>query len=145
MAGKSKKPTPHWALKWGKTIGRVFALFSLSLLALPILSCGRGGSFERVNLPPTPVLSIRSTWAVVTSPLLRIREEPSNKSSVLSHIRMGAVIEVIAKSDREDTLENEVSFWYRVNYEGLKGWVFGSYIEIFDSRTKAEKYAQKLR
>jgi hypothetical protein len=82
---------------------------------------------------------------VVTSPLLRIREEPSNKSAVLSHIRMGAVIEVIAKSDKEDTVENEVSYWFRVNYEGLKGWVFGSYIAIFDSRAKADKYSLTLR
>lgn len=123
----------------------VFVLLAASLLCVPIASCSRGGSADRVNLPPTPVLSIRTTWAVVKSPLLRIREEPSNKSPVLSHIRMGAVVEIIAKSDKTDALEDEVSFWYRVNFDGLKGWVFGTYIEIFDSRSKANSYSETLQ
>ena len=116
-----------------------------SALTLAMAACSRGAGAERVSLPPTPVLSIRSTWAVVKSPLLRVREQPSNQSTVLSHIRMGTVVEVLSKSDKEDTLENEVAFWYRVNYEGLTGWVFGSYIELFDSRTKADAYAEKLK
>ena len=96
-------------------------------------------------LPLTPVLSIRSTWAVVKSPLLRVRDQPSGQATVLVHVRMGAVVEVISKSDKEDTAENEKAFWYRVNYEGLKGWVFGSYIAIFDNRAKADSFAATLK
>lgn len=123
------------------------ALIAL-ILAAPLaafVSCNRSGGTERVILPPTPVLSIRSTWAVVKSPLLRVREEPSNQATVLSHIRMGAIVEVLTKSDKEETLESESAFWYRVDYQGLKGWVFGIYIEIFDSRSKAQSYAVKLQ
>ena len=58
---------------------------------------------------------------------------------------MGAVVEVIGKSDKEDTMENEVAYWYRVNYEGLKGWVFGSYVSVFDSRSRADEFAATLR
>ncbi len=125
--------------------GRVSVCALVSLLPLALLSCGRAAGSDRVSLPPTPVLSIRSTWAVVKSPLLRIRDQPSNQAPVLSHIRMGAVVEVIGKSDKEDTVENEVSSWYRVNYEGLKGWVFGSYIQTFDSRSKADGFAATLQ
>jgi hypothetical protein len=119
------------------------AFLAVLILALPV-SC-RGGKPERIVLPSTPVLSIRSTWAAVKSPLLRVRAEPSNKSEVLSHVRIGVVVEIIARSDNEETLENEVAYWYRINYDGLKGWVFGSYLEIFDSRSLAEKYAEKLQ
>jgi uncharacterized protein YgiM (DUF1202 family) len=108
-------------------------------------ACGRSGSSERVTLPPTPVLSIRSTWAVVKSPLLRVRDAPSNQSTVLSHIRMSAVMEVLTRSDKEETVENESAYWYRIDYQGLKGWVFGSYIEMFDSRPKADKYSASLK
>ena len=121
----------------------VFLVLAVSLTS--IVSCSRSGGTERVILPPTPVLSIRSTWAVVKSPLLRVRQEPSNQATVLSHIRLGAIVEVLTKSDKEDSLENESAFWYRVDYQGLKGWVFGTYIEIFDSRTKAENFAAKLQ
>jgi uncharacterized protein YgiM (DUF1202 family) len=120
---------------------------ALAALAVTLLlaACGRSGGTERVALPPTPVLSIRSTWAVVKSPLLRVREEPTSQSTVLSHIRMGAVMEVLTKSDKEDIVEEESAFWYRIDYQGLKGWVFGSYIEIFDSRSKADKFSSTLQ
>ena len=117
----------------------------LAAVLISFVSCGRSRGTERVILPPTPVLSIRSTWAVVKSPLLRVRQDPSNQATVLSHIRLGAVVEVLTKSDKEESLENESAFWYRVDYQGLKGWVFGTYIEIFDSRTKAENFAAKLQ
>ena len=127
-----------------RAAARAAVACALAAALVALASCARGSSQEKVVLPPTPVLSIRSTWAVVKSPLLRVREEPTNKSTVLSHIRLGTVVEVIAKSDKEETIEDEVSYWYRINYEGLKGWVFGSYLEIFDSRSKAEARAAVL-
>jgi uncharacterized protein YgiM (DUF1202 family) len=133
----------------GKKRCRAGRILLLSLvfagcLFLPTACSSKAGQ-ERIVFPATPVLTIRSTWAVVRSPLLRVRVEPTNKSPVLSHVRMGVVVEVIAKGDKEETVEGETAFWYRVNYEGLKGWVFGSYLEVFDSRAKAEAFAQKLQ
>jgi len=113
--------------------------------ALVLGACGPSGGSERVTLPPTPVLSIRSTWAVVKSPLLRVRDAASNQSTVLSHIRMGAVMEVLTRGDKEDSVESETAYWYRIDYQGLKGWVFGSYIELFDTRAKADKFASSLQ
>jgi uncharacterized protein YgiM (DUF1202 family) len=124
---------------------RTLSLLPGLLCVLLLFSCGGSGGGERVNLPPTPVLSIRSTWAVVKSPLLRVREEPTNSSTVLSHVRMGALVEVLTKSDKMETVERESNYWYRVDYQGLKGWVFGSYIEIFDSRAKAQQYSTTLK
>ena len=115
------------------------------LLLSAVASCSRSGSAERVTLPPTAVLSIRKTWAVVKSPLLRVREDSTSQSTVLSHIRMGAVMEVLTRSDKEDTVENDTAWWYRIDYQGLKGWVFGSYIEIFDTRAKADHFASTLQ
>jgi hypothetical protein len=133
-------------MKRASSVMRAASLFLLFALALAGLgACGRSGSSERVALPPTPVLSIRSTWAVVKSPLLRVREQASGQSAVLSHIRMGAVMEVLTRGDKEETVENESAYWYRINYQGLKGWVFGSYIELFDSRSKADAYSSKLK
>lgn len=123
-------------------------LLLLLLCALSLASlggCSRSGSSERVTLPPTPVLSIRSTWAVVKSPLLRVRADPSNQATVLSHIRLGAVMEVLTRADKEEVVENETAYWYRIDYQGLKGWVFGTYIELFDSRSKADKFSATLQ
>lgn len=125
-------------------MGRAFALVACLGASAVLAACTRNGTSERVTLPPTPVLSIRSTWAVVKSPLLRVREGPSNQATVLSHIRMGAVMEVLTRGDKEETVENESAYWYRIDYQGLKGWVFGSYIELFDSRSKADKFSASL-
>jgi len=125
--------------------GRVAFVLAVMALTAAVISCNRSSGNERVVLPPTPVLSIRSTWAVVKSPLLRIRDQPTDQGTVLAHIRMGVVAEIISKSDKEDTVENDTAYWYRVNYEGLKGWVFGTYISIFDSRSRADAFAATLK
>jgi hypothetical protein len=121
----------------------LLALASL-LLLLPITACGRRPVVERIELPPTPVLSIRSTWAVVTSPFLRVRAEPLANSPVLAHIRRGAVLEVLSRTEREEDLEDTRSYWYQVSYEGLRGWVFGAFLEIVDSKARAEHLAAEL-
>ena len=125
--------------------GVAAGILAVVLLLSAAASCSRGGSSERVTLPPTAVLSIRKTWAVVRSPLLRVRDDSTSQSTVLSHIRMGAVMEVLTRSDKEDTVENETAYWYRIDFQGLKGWVFGSYIEIFDTRAKADQFASTLK
>lgn len=119
---------------------------AVAVLALLFLaSCNRDARIAPVEFPTTPVLSVRSTWAVVRSPLLRVREQPGSRSPVLQHIRQGVVVEVIGKSDREDEIEGQQDYWYRINYDGLKGWVFGSYLILSDSRAAAEAEAARLR
>ncbi len=119
-------------------------LCCLPLAMFPLLSCGRRQPVERIELPPTPVLSIRSTWAVVTSPFLRLRGEPLANAAVLAHIRRGAVLEVLSRTDRREELEQISSYWYQVSYEGLRGWVFGAFLEIVDSKPRAESLAAEL-
>lgn len=115
------------------------------LVCLSAASCSREARIGQVVLPTTPVLTVRSTWAVVVSPLLRVREQADTRSTVLQHIRQGVVVEVIGKSDREDEIEGQLDYWYRINYDGLKGWVFGPYLILCDSRTAAEVEAARLQ
>ncbi len=118
-------------------------LLSLTLLTI-MVSCQRQVEPEKITLPPTPVLSIRSSWAVVKSPFLRVREEPFADAKILTHVRRGAVLEISSRTERKETVENDSSYWYNINYEGLRGWVFGSYIEVLDSQSKAREYSAGL-
>ena len=124
---------------------RLMGAAAAACLCLSTASCSRERRIEHVEFPTTPVLSARSTWAVVVSPLLRVREQPDTRSTVLQHIRQGVVVEVIGKSDREDEIEGQQDYWYRINYEGLKGWVFGPYLTLYDSRAAAEAEAARQR
>jgi len=120
----------------------------LLLFPIPVLmvlgACGRKPVVQPIDLPPTSVLSIRSTWAVVTSPFLRIREEPLANAKVLAHIRRGAVLEILSRTERKEEIEDATAFWYQVSYEGLRGWVFGAFLEITDSKAKAQGLASEL-
>jgi uncharacterized protein YgiM (DUF1202 family) len=123
---------------------RALPFLGCLLLFLPLASCGRRPPVERIELPSTPVLSIRSTWAVVTSPFLRLRSEPLADAGVLAHVRRGSVLEVLSRTDRREDLEQTSSYWYQVSYEGLRGWVFGAFLEIVDSKARAESLAAEL-
>jgi len=116
-----------------------------SALFWAVSACRKEAPVERVDLPATPVLTLRSNWAVVRSPFLRIRQEPLPRSEILAHLRRGTIMEVISKTETRETIDEATDYWYQVNYEGLRGWVFGSFIEVTDSRSRAENYARELR
>lgn len=99
---------------------------------------------ETIVLPPTSVLLVRSNWGVVTSNFLRLRERPSRQATVLIGIPKGIVIEILSNTEIPETIEKETAFWYRVNFDGLFGWVFGAYLEVFGSKKDAEDYSQEI-
>jgi hypothetical protein len=119
--------------------------FLIPILSLALFYCQREALIQRVKLPPTPVLSIRSTWGVVTNSLVRVRQEPQSGSQILSHLGQGTIVEILSQTEEQKQIEDETDFWYEVNYEGLRGWLFGAYLEIFDSRVKAEAFAVGLK
>ncbi len=117
---------------------------ALLVAAFTCVSCRAERDYTKVKLPPTPVLSTRSSWGVVSSDVLRIRKEPNQTADILTHIRHGALVEILSKTAQKDTVEEKAAYWFQVNYEGLRGWLFGAYIEIFASRSKAAQFAGTL-
>jgi uncharacterized protein YraI len=54
-------------------------------------------------------------------------------------------MEILRRSDSKDFVEGKENFWYLISYDGLKGWVFGSYINVYTSRDKAVSASEKLQ
>jgi hypothetical protein len=119
--------------------------YPLLCLALSLLSCQRAAEAADILLPPTPALSIGNSWGVVSSNYLRMRATPSRQSEVLEGLTKGMIVEILSVTDQRETIEDETSYWYRINMEGLKGWVFGAYLAIVDSKSSAEEMAEELR
>ncbi len=117
---------------------------SLCIAAVCIL-CTFTGCRERakkdldVELPSTPVLSIESNWAVITSSHLRLRERPTVESTVITTLWRGYVLEVVSKQNRQMVVDDRQDFWYQVRYGGLQGWVFGAYLELYGTQEAAQK------
>jgi len=98
-----------------------------------------------IELPPTQVLSTRSRWAVVTSTHLRLREQPSINSQAVTTLWQNNVIEIVSRNERSERVEEKRDYWYQVAYDGLQGWVFGAYLEMFESEAEARRIARSRR
>jgi len=96
----------------------------------------------KIELPATPVLSVRSKWAVVVSSHLRLRERPTIQSGAITTLWRNNVIEIISRDEVQQEVEGKLGYWYKVAYDGLQGWVFGAYLEMFDSESGARRAAQ---
>lgn len=128
-----------------RTVVPAACLMAACFVCLLAAGCGGERGERGLELPSTTVLSLGSRWAVVNTNYLRMREKPLKDAAVLDGLTKGTVVEVLASTESEETIENATSYWYRISLEGLKGWVFGAYLEILDSRAKAEDLAEKLR
>jgi hypothetical protein len=114
--------------------------FLLSLIVLG--ACKREEPMTVLEMPTTPVLTVRANWGVVMSPYLRIRRQPRMDGDVVAHLRNSSIAEILAKTTYPEIVEGQTNYWYEISSDGLRGWVFGSYLEFFDSRSKAELAAR---
>jgi len=126
--------------------------FTAQLLLIIILAFAAGGcqKDERLNsieLPPTPLLSMRERWGVITSSHLRMRSAPEPQAEVLTTFwnRREVVLEVLSQSSRKANIEGREGYWYQVSYDGLIGWVFGGYVELHGTREEALRAAREAR
>lgn len=98
-----------------------------------------------IELPPAPMISRNESWAVIEASYLRLRERPEEGASLVTTLWRGYVLEIMSRSSAKSIIDDEEDYWYQVNYDGLQGWVFGSYLEIYDSREEAEVEARAVR
>ena len=118
---------------------------AICICSMVFFACGQKQSEGPIQLPSTSVLTVRSSWGVVTSNYLRMRTNPSKTSSVLDGLTKGTIVEVLSTTEKEETIEDETALWFRISLDGLKGWVFGAYLEVLDSQSDAEAYARELK
>ncbi len=118
---------------------------AICICSMMFFTCGQKQSEGPIQLPSTSVLTVRSSWGVVTSNYLRMRTNPSKTASVLDGLTKGTIVEVLSATEKEETIEDETALWFRISLDGLKGWVFGAYLEVLDSKSNAEAYARELK
>jgi len=119
--------------------------FVLVCASFALAACEDDKEMAPIELPATPALVMQTTWAVVTSSHLRLRESPSTDSTAVATLWQGSVLEIISKTSSKEIVEDQEDFWYQIDYDGLGGWVFGSYLQTYDSKEHAEESARELR
>lgn len=98
-----------------------------------------------IVLPPAPLVSESENWAVIDAPYLRLRERSEIESRLITTLWKGYVLKVKSRSPEQVIVDGQQDYWYQVSYDGLQGWVFGSYLEVFDNLEAAEKQARAVR
>ncbi len=112
-------------------------LILLLFSSLVFSSCKKDIEINNVKLPVTKAITKKSNYALITSSHLRLRTEATINSKALTILWKGYILEILRKSDIRDSVEGKENYWYLISYDGLKGWVFGSYIDVYSSREKA--------
>jgi len=120
------------------------SIFFLFLL----LSCFKNKNIstsEEIILPPTLIPTELNQWGVIKYDYTRLREEPFDSNDVRYDIlRISSVVEIIIKGQEIKTLNNIPDYWYYVDYEKKRGWVFGQSIEIYNTYEESAKRSGEI-
>lgn len=117
--------------------------YLIFLLLLIIFSCTKEVEYKPIQLPDTPILSSGSSWGVVISNYVRIKENPSVSSGMLKSLTKGSIVEVLflSKIPRQD----ETAGWYHINLNGMKGWIEEKDLNIFKYKEEALVFAEDIK
>ena len=86
---------------------------------------------QELTLPPTSVISTSEQHGIVAADSLRVRVQPSARAEVLSHFRRGEVVQVLQRGEFQERVAGNLAYWFEVNHQGVRGWVFGFHLELF--------------
>jgi hypothetical protein len=141
--GKYKKRL--YGMRAANKMRITFLLFCATIWLFISVACDSRNTAEPIELPATTALVLQTNWAVITSSHLRLREGPGISAGVLATLWQGSVLEIVSKTSTKEVAEGEEGFWYQISFDGLAGWVFGTYLELFDSKNDAEESSRELR
>ena len=100
----------------------------MMVLALMLGACDSPRVAQELRLPPTSVLEMSTRWAVVQVDCLRLRAQPDQTGRILLSLTEGARVEVLKRETELMQINGETDYWYKVNYNGTRGWTFGAFL-----------------
>lgn len=118
----------------------------MALAAAAVTGCQKNeAATGHLVLPVTTVISTSERQAIIAADSLRVRAQPSVRAEVLSHFRRGEVVEVLRRGEFEERIAGDLHYWFEVAYQGVRGWVFGSHLELVTPGTDAAEVAARVR
>jgi uncharacterized protein YraI len=55
------------------------------------------------------------------------------------------MLEILSRDERKVRVEGRDGYWYQVVYDGLQGWVFGAYLQLFEEESEARRAARGMK
>ena len=93
------------------------------ILALTVLALGQVSPLlaqsDETKLDPVQA-------RITTVSAMRMRTGPQITAAEVARLKLGTVVNAIARSANQDTIGGKTDYWYRINLpNGVTGWVFG--------------------
>lgn len=119
-----------------------FAILAWILAIISLPNCG-----EKEEKPIQPA---EKQTTIVQSNELKIRISPNTQSAEIGKLTRGTEIKILQKSAEPIKIGNLEAHWYQiVSPEGLKGWVYGAYLNVDgkedNSAVEEEKTEKKMK
>jgi Bacterial SH3 domain len=93
----------------------------LVILLLAVTAVGQtplGGRLDETRLDVAQPM-------ITTVSAMRVRKAPQVTADEVQRLKLGTVVQVIARSGTQDTIGGKTDYWYRVNLpNGETGWLF---------------------
>ena len=126
-----------------------FVILTLFIIILICFSCLKKESEDTTVILTKSSKIIANTVSqnygvgVVNTDRLRFRSLNDLHSKTLRYLDRGIIV-VILSRDKYRVKINEIEdYWYNIEFEGIKGWVFGYYLDIYSSYDDAKFGASK--
>ena len=80
---------------------------------------------------------------ITTVSAMRVRRAPQVSAEEMQRLKLGTVVNAIARSTNQDTISGKTDYWYRVTLpNGQTGWLFGGLLLDYNARQRSELLRQ---
>lgn len=112
----------------------------LSIFALVIFAFGHVWSPSA----QTDEIKLNAAQAKITTvSAMRVRRAPQVTAEEVLRLKLGTVVNALARSTNEDTIGAKTDYWYRVDLpNGQTGWVFGGLLLDYTAERRQELLRQ---
>src|SRR6185369_9765684 len=92
----------------------------------------------------TEEVKLDATQAKITTvSAMRARKAPQTTAEEILRLKLGTVVNAIARSTNQDTIGGKTDYWYRVNLSNSQtGWLFGGLLLDYSPSKRQELVRQ---
>ena len=106
------------------------------------------GDLDKKNILKAEEVKKAEKVGVVNVDRLRFRSDNDIHSKTLRYLDKGTIVVIIEKDNIRVKIGEMEDYWYKIEYKGITGWVFGYFIDVYSSydnaKTGAKKYLQSI-
>ena len=108
--------------------------YGLVILALAVLTLSTQQDEVKLDASQAKITTVSA---------MRVRRAPQISAEEITRLKLGTVVNVVARSANQETTAGKTDYWYRVNLpNGETGWLFGGLLLDYNARQRNDLLRQ---